>query len=673
MKFSVEWLRALTNVELNNFELAALLTKGGLEVEDFDATSMQVAIPPNRADCASMFGIARELMALQFKQFIPPKLASVAATNLPTLKVAVVAKQHCPVFCYRVVTCVNAAAATPEFILNRLKNAGINPISIIVDINNYVMLELGQPLHAFDVDKLEGDLQVRMSASYEKVTLLDESEHMLEPPALVVADAQKVQAVAGVMGAINSGVQHTTTNILLECAYYTPGTIRQAAKLLKKPTESSFRFERDIDPCMQNQALERASALIAAYAGGEFSQIIVNSSWVESEHPIALRPVRINMLLGTTITTKVMREILLNLNMTVNSDNDLTWQVFPPSYRRDLILEQDLVEEVGRVYGLDNIVAHAAKSLIEFGPTSANNLSQQALEHHLVAQGFSETISYSFISEILHQEFSTTSALELINPISADLKNMRASLLPSLVATANYNLQRQIKRAKFFEIGLTYNLLANQTIEQRKMLGLLIYGSKEPISWENSATEADFYTIKTIISNVLALAKHTPNISFEPALDIKGLHPNKSSYVLINGMRVGYFGAIHPKTQQTLNLKQTVLLAELQLEHILKLAPLKFDDYSKFPSIKRDLALLLDDNIQTGDLINACQAECGNILSDIKVIDVYKGQAIEHNKKSVAISLTFQDLTKTLVVDEIAQVMDNLLTILANNFGAQVR
>ncbi|HEY0634469.1 MAG TPA: phenylalanine--tRNA ligase subunit beta, partial [Gammaproteobacteria bacterium] len=589
----------------------------GASIRDYlrlDDMTFELGITPNRSDCLSIAGIAREVGVLNKLEVTGPAIDAVAADSADTFPVTVQAPADCPRYLGRVMRGVNVKAETPEWMKERLRRSDIRSLGPIVDVTNYVLLELGQPMHAFDLARLRGGIVVRRAEPGEKLALLNDSEITLDDDTLVIADQNGPLALAGVMGGRDSAVGDATRDIFLESAFFAPLSLAGRARRYGLHTDSSHRFERGVDPEMAHRAIERATALIKAIAGGEAGPVIelTNVNALPERPSITLRHSRIARILGIEITRHEVADILNRLGMQLMERGE-GWQVVPPSFRFDIAIEEDLVEEVARVYGYDRITTtHPVGSLVMQARPEAS-VSRQRLRLALVERGYQEAITYSFVEPRLQQLLDPRKApIALANPISAEMSVMRTSLWPGLVQALLHNLNRQQGRVRIFEQGLVF-IGQGTEIKQEMMMGGLVFGGTLPEQWGVREQAADFFDAKADLEALLALSGDAEGFTFV-ADTHSALHPGQSARLLRDGKPVGWIGALHPELLRTVDIAGNVLVFEVELTAIQKGVLPKFAELSKFPAIRRDLALVVDRTISAAQLLKTVKKSAPSFL-----------------------------------------------------------
>ena len=640
---------------------------------ELDDVSIEVDLTPNRGDCLSLAGLAREVGALYDAPVTRPQIAAVAATHDEVRPVEVLATQACPRYLGRVVRNVDLSKPTPRWMVERLRRADVRSIDAAVDVTNYVMLELGQPMHAFDLNVIQGGIRVRMAEEGEKLVLLDGQEVTLRADTLVIADHERALAIAGVMGGEHSGVSDTTRDLFLESAFFDTIAVAGKARSYGLHTDSSHRFERGVDSQLAREAMERATALLLEIVGGEAGPIIeaVDAAQLPNVAPITLRAERVEQMLGLKLDDELIVKLLSALGLGVEGGAG-QWQVKVPSHRFDISLEVDLIEELARLYGYNRLPVRYPQARLA-PQTKAEAVAElPVLRRLLVARGYQEAITYSFIDPKLFELFSPgVKPLTLANPISADMAAMRASLWPGLVKAVEHNLNRQQSRVRLFESGLRFVGQLDE-LKQEPMLAGVITGSRLPESWAHGRDSVDFFDAKADVEALLAAAGDAASFSFVPG-EHSALHPGQTARIEREGRLVGFLGAIHPELAKTLGLDQPLFLFELVLGEITQGRMPAFKELSRFPEVRRDLALLVDRDVPAQQLLADIREQAGEWLTDLRLFDVYQGKGIDPLRKSLAVGLTWQHPSRTLNDDEVSSTTQNILTSLEQRFNATLR
>jgi phenylalanyl-tRNA synthetase beta chain len=651
----------------------------GTDVRDYlqlNDVTIEVDLTPNRADCLSIAGLAREIGVLNRCEVQAPQWAPVTASCDAVFPITVTAAEACPRYLGRVIKGLNVKAATPLWMQEKLRRCGMRSIDPIVDVTNYVLLEFGQPMHAFDLAKLDSGLQVRMAVAGEKLTLLDESEVSLNPDTLVIADGSGPLAIAGIFGGLHSGVSTETQDILLECAFFSPLSIKGRARSYGLSTDSSHRFERGVDSQLQQQAMDRACRLLLDICGGEAGPVIevVSEAQLPKPERITLRRDKLTRVVGIAFDDAVVTDILnrLGLNVTLNAEG---WQATSPSWRFDLAIEEDLIEEVARIYGYNNIPNLPPMAHLVMNKQLEADLPLKRARHLLVDRGFQEAITYSFVEpKAMSLLFPSHEPIILPFPISADMSAMRVSLWPGLINAVVYNQNRQQGRVRLFENGLRFvkDETAENGIRQEPLLAGVISGNLADEHWSIPSRASDFFDLKGDVEALLELTGEAHRFSFVAA-EHSALHPGQSAQVLRDGHPIGWIGVIHPSLEKKLGLKSKVVLFELELNALLKTRIPSAGEISRFPANRRDLALVVDMAVSAADILQTAKKIGGNQIVGINLFDIYQGPGVPEGKKSLAISLVLQDTQRTLEDKEIADTIANVVEALRTEYNASLR
>lgn len=659
-------------------ELPAVAKTG----EDFraflnlDDQIIDVDLTPNRSDCLSVAGLAREVGVLNKTDVTPVAVTAVDVAINDSFPVRVDATDACPRYLGRVVRGVNVAAQTPLWMVEKLRRSGIRSIDPIVDITNYVMLELGQPMHAFDLANLSGSIVVRMANKDEKIVLLDGQEVALRSDTLVIADEKAPLAIAGVMGGEGSGVNEATKDIFLESAFFAPLALAGKARSYGLHTDSSHRFERGVDATLQERALERATALVVEIAGGQVGPIThaVSESSLPEAAVVTLRRKKLDQYLAMSIDKDLVTDILTRLGLVMIEVTDEAWTTQAPSHRFDIAIEADLIEEVARIYGYDNLPSSMPQAAVNFTPLSETKTQIQVMRSILVSQGYQEAVTYSFIDPVLSKQFlPNIEPVPLANPISADMGVMRPSLVPGLVKAYLYNQNRQQPRVRLFETGRrfigTVDSLAD--LDQQQQVAGLIAGTRHAEAWYHGSEKVDFYDLKAHVEALFEL-----NDGGKPTYERSAcefLHPGRSADIFLDGKFVGLMGELHPLLSKTLGANQPVYVFDIALDAVLNAKLPEYEAVSRFPEVRRDLALLVDRSVPVSELERVISATAGEALKNVLVFDVYQGQGIDETKKSVALGLTWQHPSHTLSDEEVNNSVEQTVAALSEQLGAVVR
>lgn len=649
----------------------------GVDIREYlklDAKIFDVSITPNRGDCLSVLGLAREISVIN-RLPLNEVAIEVVAPNLSTVpSVVVQAKDACPRYLAQYVGSIDRSVKTPAWLSDALVASGVRSHNFLVDVTNYVLLELGQPLHAFDADKIVGDITVRLAKAGESLVLLNEQSITLTGDELVIADDEGVLALAGIMGGLRSAVSDETTNIVLESAYFDQLAIAGRARRFGLHTDASQRFERGVDFELAPKALNRATSLIASIAKAQVGSVVqvVSEDALPKRPSIKLPISKVAQLLGVVIDTDVMVDILNRLEIaTVVQGDTLVCQ--PPSHRFDIAIAEDIVEEVGRIYGYDNITAKLPHFAVDMSYDDTADLTHQ-LKLALVGAGYFEAVSFSFSDakvEALFDDAKLGLPLPLANPISSDLALMRRTLLSSLLPVVSHNINRQQTRVRLFETGLSFVGEDIKSLVQTPSLAMVATGLLADESIHDKR-QVDFFDFKHDVESLLGI-KARQQAVYERA-DLNFLHPGQSAYVSVNGQRLGWFGQLHPSIAKALDLP-TVWVAQFELEALLNVhrTPSTIAKLSKFPSVRRDLAFLVDTDVSWQDLADDVKASAGKHLTDLWLFDSYQGDRLPSGKKSLAFAMVFQDTQGTLEDEAIKASMDRVIAKITQKHNAQLR
>lgn len=637
-----------------------------------DDQCIEVDLTPNRADCLSVEGIAREVAVLNKMDWRPVDVEANSVSHQDTIAIDVEQSEKCPRYLGRLIKNVNYRAATAIWMQERLRRSGLRSLGPLVDVTNYVLLEMGQPLHAFDADKIEGGLVVRNSRKGEELALLNDQTITLDDDTLVIADQQQALALAGVMGGSASAVSETTRHIFLECAFFNPVAIAGKARQYGLHTDSSHRFERGVDFTLQSRAIERATQLILEIAGGEAGPIteVLDEAKLPDRQPVSLRPQRIKKILGVKLPDEEVEDISTRLGMQVFADND-GWKITPPGFRFDIAIEADLLEEVGRIYGYNNLPNSQLLLRAELGKAPEAVLPIDRIKDLLVDLDYQEAITYSFVDEeSLRLVAPEEQAVRLKNPISADLAVMRTTLWCGLLNAAAYNTKRQQSRVRLFETGLSFIKKGDEIIQQPKLAGLAL-GNILPEQWAEKNRKVDFFDLKADVEAIFSLS----GFAFNVVKDVHpALHPGQSAKIVnADGEFAGWLGMLHPQLEKPFGFDNNVFLFELDLGLIQHKAIPQFTPLSKFPSVRRDMALLVEENIQAADLLKTVLDSGFSKIQDVQLFDLYQGEGVEKGYKSIALSLILQDFDQTLTDSEIDAIFNGVLEVLGTELNAKLR
>lgn len=636
------------------------------EYLELDDKLFTLKLTPNRSDCSGMVGVAREVAALTGSILKPLDIQIQPVTLSGKLPVNVSDTQACPLYCGRLLRGVNAAADTPAWMLRRLERSGLRSISAVVDITNYVMLEMGQPMHAFDAAKLSGGITVRKARKGESLALLNEQNVALDEEVLVIADDARVLALAGIMGGQGSGVETSTADLFLESAFFHPDAIVGKARRFGLATDSSFRFERGVDFAATRQALERATQLLLEICGGRAGEISEVRGQLPGRVPIALRRSRAERVLGITLDNNQIANLLrrLQFDFVANSDD---YRVTPPSFRFDLSIEADLIEELARLHGYDNIPALAPEAALTILPYSELQRPLSHIQKTLVARDYHEIVSYAFVDAQSERDLcGNESPVALQNPIASNLAVMRSSLIGGLVGALRFNLNRKQARVRLFEVGACFAKTGNKYLQHQRLSGLAC-GDAQSEQWGVAAKPVDFYDVKADIE-----ALFIPRTLRFVAAAHPALHPGRSAQVYCGERMVGWVGELHPQWQQQYDIAQACVWFEVELGELTQAKVPRMCEIPRFLPVRRDLAVVVDEHITVQTLLDAMQNVSSPYLAEVGLFDVYRGKGVELGKKSLAFRVLLQDTHKTLTDSEIEPIITQLVTVLQKH-GAQLR
>ncbi|QBF84485.1 phenylalanine--tRNA ligase subunit beta [Shewanella maritima] len=646
------------------------------EYLDLNDAIIDVDLTANRADCLGMVGLAREVGVLNRAEVTEPSWQAVEASIDAPVSIEVKAPEACGRYLGRVVKNVDVKAPTPLWMQEKLRRSGIRSIDPIVDITNYVLIEFGQPMHAFDLATLDGGITVRYGSGEEKLTLLDGNEITVPSNTLVIADDNKPVALAGVFGGEATGVTTETKDILLECAFFAPLAILGKARSLGLHTDSSHRFERGVDPELQHKVMDRATRLVLDICGGEAGQVVeaVSQDHLPKAANIQLRREKLDKKLGHHIPDADVTEILERLGFSVAFEQGV-WNVTTATYRFDMAIEEDLIEEVARIYGYNNIPNIAPVAALNMSDHKEADMPLKRVRDLLVARGFQEAITYSFVDPklqaLVHAE---QEAMVLPNPISVEMSAMRLSMFTGLLAAVGHNQSRQQGRVRLFESGLRFipDEQADSGVRQQAMLGAVISGNQNDEHWSMESKTVDFFDLKGDLEAIMGLTAADSEFSFRAATH-PALHPGQCAEILRNNRVIGHIGALHPSLEKPFGLNGKTIVFELELDALLQSSLPLAQAVSKFPANRRDIAVVVDENISATDVMNLIRKVGENQLVGLNLFDVYQGKGVESGKKSLAIALTLQDITRTLEEKDITETMDSVVSALKTEFNASLR
>lgn len=638
-----------------------------------DDTILELSLTPNRSDCLSMYGIAYEVAALLDKEIKKPEGEAIPYQIDKDFKVTL-KSEDCLLYYAKKIKAVKIKPS-PQWLQTILMASGIRPINNVVDITNYVMLELGQPLHAFDLNKLDNqEIIVRNAHKGEEFETLDKIKRELIPSDLLITDGNKPIALAGVMGGHNSEIDDNTTDVLLESAIFKPLTVRNTYLRLNLRSESSLRFEKGIDSKRALYALNRAALLLVEIAGGKIDDTLsFSTNLKDSEKVIDISLEKINNVLGINLTKNDVSDCFRRLKFAYEVANNV-FKVVAPSRRLDIEIEEDLIEEIIRIHGYENL-NNTLPLTDTIGRLTKSQYKTRLIRRLLLASGLNEVITYSLTNEKSIEMFETDSKkiVKLLKPMSEDRFMMRTSLLSSLIEVASYNNARNIKDIFVFEIGKSYSISNNNPNETLLLSGLCT-GEVSESKWQKQLTKVDFFYVKGILENIFEPLQILPMISFVQNKEIKNLHPERTANILLNNVEIGLVGQLHPKIQEEYDLHETYVF-ELNLDHVLgiEVNDIKYDMISKYPKVTRDIALVVDEKITAGSLVKAIKEQGNKILKSVEVFDVYQGEHVDKGKKSIAFSLVFENVEKTLTDEEVNTAYNRIVKYLENTYNAYLR
>ncbi|MDR3492691.1 MAG: phenylalanine--tRNA ligase subunit beta [Gammaproteobacteria bacterium] len=648
----------------------------GNDVWDYlqlDDTVFDIAITPNRGDCLSVLGMASEIAALTDNVLTIPTFSSVSAVDNEILPIVVDAEEECPSYVGRIIRAVNVKAATPVWLSECLRRSGIRSINPVVDVMNYVMLELGQPMHAFNLSSITGGVEVRFAKQNEMITLLNDREVQLDPKILVIADQAKPLAIAGVMGGLDSSVNQDTTDVFLESAYFKPTTVAYSCRHYNLASDSAYRFERGVDPMLGRIAIDRASQLLMDIVGGKPGSVIekISSRFLPQPLVIELRAARLQKILGCTILDADVENSLQSLGLKCESKAG-GWLVTVPARRSDITLEIDLIEEVVRLYGYNNLPITHQTGMLQINPDLECKTPLNRIRIAMCDQGYQEVVSYSFVEKklqtLLNPEQPTK---ELVNPITADMSVMRTNLWPGLINVLLYNQNRQQNRVQIFETGLRFVSQDNALLQEAVLSGL-VCGSVYKEQWGMPSRPFDFFDVKGDLQNLLSLTGNEGNFLFKPAKHA-ALHPGQTANIYLGDHCIGIVGALHPSIIQSLKIDNKVFVFEISLDVFEAGLIPKCNSLSKFPEIRRDIAILINESVPFHLIQDTIRNTAGEWLNQVDIFDVYQGKGVPAGQKSIALALTLQHSSRTLVDEEVVSLMDRVIVALKETFNAELR
>ncbi len=643
------------------------------QVLNLDDTAIDVDLTPNRGDCLCVEGIAREVGVLNRSPVQGPDLSPVSPTIEDTFPVFLDAPRDCPRYAGRVIRDVDISARSPGWMVDRLARSGVRSINVPVDVTNYVMLELGQPMHAFDLKQLTGAIHVRRACRAESLVLLDGTVLSLDPDALVIADEARALALAGIMGGEGSGVFDNTRDLFLESAFFSPMMLLGEARRFGLHTDSSHRFERGVNPTGQARAVERATQLILDIMGGAPGPVTIAErvEEVPGIPEVILRPERLQRLLGVEVDRDRVEDILGRLEMSLSWRNGF-WTVFPPAHRFDIAIEADLIEEIARVIGYEQIPEARPKSELLIGARTESMVSMDKIRGLFVARGYQEAVNYSFVDpELQKLTESRDVAVTLSNPIASDMSEMRTNLWTGMLQTVARNVNRQQSRVRVFETGLVFEQL--KKLHQPRRVAGAVTGSAQPMQWSEDDRPVDFFDLKGDVQALLDLTGRSSRDFTFSAAEHKALHPGRSAQIHFQGAGVGWLGMVHPKVADAHGLSDPVYVFELEMDLFERGLLPKFAAISRFPSTRRDIAVVVNEAVEAGQVRDCVGHSAGDVLKNLELFDVYRGEGVDSGRKSLALALTFQTDSGTLGEQEIETVMGRVVADLRDRLNGELR
>ena len=647
--------------------------RAALELDD---VVVDLDLTPNRGDCLGLRGLAREVAVLNRLELQEPEITPVEASHDEVFGIELASADGCPKYLGRVIKDIDITRTSPFWLVERLRRAGLRSIDPVVDVTNFVMLELGQPMHAFDLNQIKGGIVVRMAQEGEKLTLLDGQEVALDADTMLITDASGPVAIAGVMGGERSGVQSDTRDVFLECAFFQPLAVAGTARRYGLQTDAAHRYERGVDFELQHLAVERATALLLDIVGGSAGPVVeaIAPEMLPARAEVSLREARLNELLGITIeptdVDDALRQLGFELLSRNESDAGVVWTIRAPSHRFDISREADLVEEICRIYGYNNIPSRQPLTRLSLAQVPLNRSPLSSLKQQLVDLGYQEAITYSFVDPKLQDLLAPdVAAIALANPMSVDQSVMRVNLLPGLIDALGANVARQQDRVSLFEHGLSF--VSGEQLVQEERVGLLRWGRRAQETWNQTDERVDFFDLKGDVERLLSFAGITDAV-FAPATDPL-LHPGQSASISVDGEVVGRFGRLHPELEARLDIASDIYVGEFKAEALLQRNKRTHQEISKYPSVRRDLSLLVAAETPADRLYEVVREAIGDVLVDFTLFDVYQGKGIDSTEKSVGLGLTLQHPSATLTDEEIGHYVDNALVALTAAVGARLR
>lgn len=639
-----------------------------------DDKAIDIDLTTNRPDCLGMRGIAREISVLTRKPLHDVQMADIKETTDAVVPLKVEAPEACPRYCCRVIKGVNQKAVSPLWMTERLRRCGIRSVSPIVDVTNYVMLELSQPLHSFDLGKIRGGITVRMAQDQEKLTVLSGEELTLRPDTLVIADDAGAVGLAGIFGGEASGISVETKDVLLESAFFSPTAIKGRARSYGLDTDASHRFERGVDPQVQLLALNRATELLLQIGGGEAGPVVMQTAeeFLPQRREIVLRSERCAKIMGCRVDDREIEDILKHLDLNPQPV-DGGFKVSAPSFRFDIEIEEDLIEEVARIYGYDRIPNRQPVSDLKMPARREAVVTDRRVRALLTDLGYNEAITYSFTDPKYLQALGNIEPIMLTSPISPELSAMRTTLCAGLINAAKHNINRQQRRLRLFEKGLKYikDAEAENGVRQEEMLCGLITGACEEECWNQPKRQVDFFDLKGDVESLLALCVKPEAFTFVPSAETF-LHPGQSADILKDGVKVGFLGMLHPKAVKAAGLRQEAAVFEISWDAVSERSIPLYHEISKFPANRRDFAFVIRKSVSAAELTAVISAACPDLIADIKIFDVFESESLGDDR-SVALGVTFQDTHRTLDDAETDGAAAAIVQAVADKLGGHLR
>ena len=650
------------------------------EYLDLNDVTIDVDLTANRGDCLGLKGLAREVGVLNSLSVTEPTITAIKPTIDDSVAITLSAEKACPRYLGRVIKNIDITAQTPLWMVEKLRRCGTRSIDPVVDVTNYVLLEQGHPMHAFDLSVIEGGINVRYANEAEKLTLLDGNEVKLSTQTLVIADNEKALAIAGIFGGLASGVTTESKDIFLESAFFAPLAILGKARQYGLHTDASHRYERGIDPQLQRDAMERATQLLLEIVGGEAGPIVeaVSEAHIPVEKTVTLRRAMLDGRIGHHIKDSIVTDILTRLGFSVaesSINEEKIWSVVVPAYRFDISIEVDLIEEVARIFGYNNIPNVSPKATLAIREQKEAQLPVSKLRNVLVNRGYQEAITYSFVDPkvqaLLHPGQAT---MTLPHPISSEMSEMRLSLWTGLLQSVVYNQNRQQARVRLFETGLRFipDESAENGVRQDNMIAGVLSGQRSDEHWDIEKAATDFYDIKSDVEALLSLTSDESAFEFSKA-EVDALHPGQTAAIHKNGVLVGHIGALHPELERKLGLNGRTLIFELLLHEVCTQNIPQARDISRFPANRRDVSVVVEEQVSANKVLQLIEKVGGNYLVDLNLFDVYRGNGIESGFKSLAIAMILQDNDKTLEEKDITDVVDRVVDTLTTELNASLR